>query len=279
MESKSIWPPLLVLLLAVGALFGFYRLERVDEANLKLVETKTAHATISRYLEDRRERAALLHQILATRKGIEKKKEDLGIIRMSVEADIRYIQSSMSSAIAQVIKDSRDQAIPVLELADGEVLREAKITRADATGVAVVHTDGIAKIDVTNLPKNLVERFDLGPESLQREIENLQLVVGLSPEVDTTTRDAEQQAYARKIVQLEASIERARSFKDRLEAEVERYEEQIKDAEANGRPTITDRSSRDVADGKAGDARNDLAELEQELIRLKAAAGQLGERK
>lgn len=274
MESQSIWPPLLVLVLAVGALFAFYHFERVDEANLQLINARTAHTTITRLWEERQNRSGLLQQIQTSKADIEKKKVDLARMRVSVEADMRYIGSSMASAINQVIKDSSAQSIPILELTNGETLKEAKITRAEKGGIGVVHSDGIAKVDIANLPEDILERFDLGPLSLQREIENLQLVVGIAPNVDTKTRETEQQTNARQVIQLEAAIENARNFKNRLEAEVARYDEQIRAAETIGQPTVVLRSSRDVANGKAGDARIELAALEQELIRIRAAAGE-----
>lgn len=286
MESQNIWPPILVLILAIGALFGYYHLERVDEARNALESARMGRENSQKYLNSRRamwgeleQKVVLAHRIQANETLLAERETRLENIRREVEADLNYLSDSMGSAKQQLMAESGAQSVPVFQLKDGRSFNNAKITRADGSGISVVHSDGISKIEMTNLPDELVEKFDLGPNSIQHGIENLQQIVGLAPDEDRSKLEAQERAYARRIEQLEAAVERARSFKVRLEEEVLRFDEQIEEARSEGQLTITLRSSRDVADGKAGDARRELVELENELLRLRAAAAELKTKK
>jgi hypothetical protein len=53
------------------------------------------------------------------------------------------------------------------------------------------------------------------------------------------------------------------------------YDRQITEAELNQQPTFNLRTMRDLAEGSAGQARNELRKLKAELEKLKAKEGQL----
>ena len=282
MESQRIGPALLFLLFCAGVISAIYYFKRVDEANDAFLDARKVHEVTLQQLgekqrqqHDIQEKLDLQNEIEKGRSLIEQRATELAKLHRSVEADLKYLSTAVAKARNQKAALSQSQPIPTFVLRNGTTLANAKITRAEGSAITVVHSDGISQVDFGDFPEGLVEEFDLGPDSIQAQLEALQQEVGLAPNVGKSQLQAQARGYARKIQQLESAHERAWHYCKKLEAEVARYNADIKEAEETGQPTFRLRSARDVAQGSAGNARRQVSELEKELLRARAAAAEL----
>lgn len=277
MEDGRFWPPILVLLLVVGSLFAFRYMEQVDVANGALVDAKLALEQTKESLAGRREmwkaveaaslklsRAQQKTKEAATIQNEADKKERL------VEGDLKYTIKSFKEAVEKVRADAVGTDIPELVLLNGKTLKGAKIRKAESASISFLHAEGISSASVNDLPRDLVDKFDMGTSSITVQLE--QLESNISNNVASTPAASESPellALRKRIAQLTIQIDSASTHKDKLETEVKNYNDQIKAAELVNNPTFNLRTMRDVAEGNAGLARNELKLLKAELEKRK----------
>jgi septal ring factor EnvC (AmiA/AmiB activator) len=151
------------------------------------------------------------------------------------------------------------------------MLRGAKIRKIDPSGLSLIHADGIGLVSIDLLPAEIKERYDLGPSALLPEMElaRATFLEKAVVEVVDDSRSSEISAVKKRISTLEIQMESSTKHKEKLEKEVKDLEDQIKAAEAKRAPTQSLRTMKDVVDGNAGMARNELKVQKLELEKLK----------
>ena len=233
MEDGRYWPPVLVLILAVVALFGFRYMEEVDVANAAYEDAKLALAQTRESLDARKAMWATVEAASAKLAKAQEKQNE--ILRMQDEAekkerliggDLKYTLKSFSAVVEKIRADAVGCEIPEIVLLNGTTLKNAKIRKVDYNTISLFHASGISSVPYDQLPKDLVEKFDLGPGSLIAQLEQLEDSIGTT---DATAKNdgepsPELQAVRRKISQLDIKINTASVRKDKLEAEAQSFE-------------------------------------------------------
>ncbi len=284
MEDGRFWPPIIIIALAVAGLFGFRYLEQVDAANNALVDTQLALRQAKESLEGRKELGAVVDvaaQKLVLAKQKQKDAEQAQIEadkkQRLVEGDLRYTIKSMNEAVEKIRADAVGCEITEVVLLNGTVFKNAKIRKVDDNSISFLHSIGISSVPVEQIPLEFVEKFDMGPRSIVAQLEQLEASFGnaVATERPDPAENPKLLAIRKRIAHLEVQINSADAHKEKLEAEVRDYDTQIKNAETKGPVSFSLRTMRDVAEGNAGAARNELKLLKTEMEKLKVSESSL----
>jgi chromosome segregation ATPase len=190
MDSNKLWFPILLLLLAVGGMFAYRHLAQVDEGNAKVLNARESLASVRVSLKARKESLGKV-DAAAGRLGDAKARlaksandmEEAEKKQRQVESDLRYLTNSMPEAVEKVRAAGLGTRYPEVVLNDSKKLTDAQIKKFDESGISFLHSGGFQVVPVENLPPALVEQFDLGPNSLVRQIAALnEEFVGLGPD-------------------------------------------------------------------------------------------------
>lgn len=287
MESAKFWPALFVLVLAVASLFGFRYMELYDEANrravdLRLVLSQSEDSLIVRKaMCENSEKTALevqqeLQKAANKHQEASKIQQEADSKERLVSGDLAYLTKSMKTSVEKVRADTIGIAIPELQLANGKSLQRASIKKIDDFSASVLHANGLTAVSTSDLPAELIEKFDVGPASLTKQLESLEVSIGLQKSPVVKGDDSKLVAIQKRMAHLEVQIDHATKYKDKLEREVATYDEEAKKAEANGIPTINIRTMKDIAEGNAGMARIQLRQLQTEYEKVKIENASLG---
>jgi len=262
-------------------MFAFRYMEQIDVVNAAVVDGKLVLKQTQESLNGRKEvlakaeNAYLKFQQAAVKKEMAAKNQDEADKKeRRVEGDLNYTVKSFQDTADTVRNSATGVVLPELQLVGGKIYKDVKIRKADSESISVVHSEGIANIRADQLPQNLIVQYDIGPNSLSAQL--LELLKNASNPDSTKNSNAspaesELHSLRQKISHLSVQIESATKYKDKLEGEVKEYESQIKSTETKSTiPTFTLRSMRDVAEGNAGVARNELKQLEIEMQKLKS---------
>lgn len=183
-EDGKIW----ILLFLVGILISFGYISHyfgaVDDANLALQESKTKLRDLKEMIATRQRGWQEQEQIVAKIKveadknaALTKTKEDLDTRQRAAEAELSYSVESMKNAVEKVRGSANGTDLGEITLTTGKVLRAVKVRRVDDSGISVIHADGIGTIPPEQLPENLREKYDLGPNALLLQLQEAQVAL------------------------------------------------------------------------------------------------------
>jgi hypothetical protein len=171
-ESKS-WVFLFLISAIIGIGYAAHYFSSVDSANAALLETKSKIADMNELLFQRKKSWADLEKLsLQSREVVEKNnillkaKEILDKRYRTVEGDLNYAVDSSKTAIEKARNSAPGTELGDITLANGKVLRAAKVRKVEESGISMIHSDGIGMISLELLPVDLKERYDLGPDAL-----------------------------------------------------------------------------------------------------------------
>lgn len=278
-EESKIWVLIVIFAALIGIGYGSFYLTTVDETNLMLQESKSKLASTHESLSYKKKMWADVDvQMIKNRELVEqnsvlvKAKEVLDTRYRKVVSELNYAADSMKSAVDKTRGNAPGTELGDITLTNGKQLRGAKIRKLDSSGLSLIHADGIGLVTVDLLPAEVVERFDLGPGALLPQLLQAQAVfLGKAvPEVVDDSGPSKIAAVKKRIALLEVQMESSTKHKDKLEKEVKEIEEKIKMAEEKRAPTQTLRTMKDVAEGNAGMARNELKVQKLELEKMKS---------
>jgi hypothetical protein len=181
LEESKFW----VILILVGILgslgYGAHYLASVDEANLALQESKSKLVSVQDQLAFRkkewagREQSVAKIQVETDKTATLLKAQDILETRYrKVESDLKYLLESMKTSVAQARESAVGSELGEITLASGKVLRGVKMRKVEGAGISMIHADGIGTIAVEQLPENLKEKYDLGPNALISVIQQAQ---------------------------------------------------------------------------------------------------------
>jgi hypothetical protein len=278
-EESKVWLFTFIFAALIGIGYGSFYLTTVDEANLALQESKSKLASTHESLAYKKkmwadvETHVVKNRELSEQNSVLLKAKDVLDTRYrKVASDFNYSVESMKSAV-----DKSRGAAPGTELGDimltnGKMLRGAKIRKLDSSGRSLIHADGIGLVTIDLLPAEIKARYDLGPGALLPEMElaRATFLEKAVVEVVDDSSSSKISAVKKRISTLEIQMESSTKHKEKLEKEVKDLEEQIKAAEAKRAPTQSLRTMKDVVDGNAGMARNELKVQKLEIEKMKA---------
>lgn len=283
MEDGKFWPALIMLALAVGGIFAFRHFEIYDKANAAAIDARSAVNIATEGLNLRKnmwERmATLLQEGTEANDRHQKAQAEADTKERLVTGDLTYLTKAMKEKVASVRLEATKTEIGAVALRNGKTIRNAKIKKVDDVSATFLHSDGIITVPVSDLPEELVERFDLGSESIVAQLENLERDIGSKVDIPVVLEDPNLLGVRKRIAQISVQIEHATKHKDKLEKEVSDYGEEMKKAESNGIPTTNISGMRDIAEGNAGMARIQLRQLQTELEKLKVEEAALSKKK
>lgn len=277
-ESKS-WPFIAMLGTLVGLGYTAYYLSSVDTANAMLQETKSKLAEMHEAIRLRKNswektenvRFKML-QSLEQNKALLQAKDILDKRFHELQGNVQFAVESMQTAVNKMRDSATGTDLGDFTLLSGKVLRGTKIRKVEERGVSLLHADGIGTFTPDQLPADFTEKFDLGPNSLLPQLEQLAADLNLST-TPTTVHNNPATADAKKgILSLQAAIEATTLRVAKEEQKVAALNREIEDAESKKLPTFNVRTMRDIAEGNAGQTRNELKKLKAELERLKNRA-------
>ncbi|HBJ82496.1 MAG TPA: hypothetical protein DDZ88_01195 [Verrucomicrobiales bacterium] len=278
-EESKIWIFIVLISALIGIGYGSYYMTSVDEANLALLESKSKLADTQELLSIKRKSWADVEVLGAKNRELAdqntvlaKAKEVLDTRYRKVMSDLNYAAESMKSAVDKTRGDAPGTELGDITLTNGKHLRGAKIRKLDSSGLSLIHADGIGLVTIDLLPAEILERFDLGPGALLPQMLQAQAIfLGKAiPEVVDDSGPSKIAAVQKRISSLEIQMESSTKYKDKLEKEVKELEEKIKVAEEKRAPTQTLRTMKDVVEGNAGMARNELKVQKLELEKMKS---------
>lgn len=283
MEDGKFWPALIMLALAVGGIFAFRHFEIYDKANAAAIDARSAVNIATEGLNLRKnmwERmATLLQEGTEANDRHQKAQAEADTKERLVTGDLTYLTKAMKEKVASVRLEATKTEIGAVALRNGKTIRNAKIKKVDDVSATFLHSDGIITVPASDLPEELIERFDLGSESIVAQLENLERDIGSKVDIPVVLEDPNLLGVRKRIAQISVQIEHATKHKDKLEKEVSDYGEEMKKAESNGIPTTNISGMRDIAEGNAGMARIQLRQLQTELEKLKVEEAALSKKK
>jgi hypothetical protein len=283
MEDGKFWPALIMLVLAVGGIFAFRYFEMYDKANSTAIDARSAVNIATEALNLRKEMwgraGTLIQEVAEANERHQKAQGEADTKERLVTGDLAYLTKAMKEKVASVRMEATNTEIAAVSLRNGKNLRNARIKKVDDISATFLHSDGITTVAVGDLPAELVEKFDLGSESIVAQLERLERDIGSKVDVPVAVDDSNLVGVRKRIAQINVQIEHATKHKDKLEKEVKDYGEEMKKAESNGIPTTNISGMRDIAEGNAGMARIQVRQLQTELEKLKVEETALSKKK
>lgn len=149
----------------------------------------------------------------------------------------------------------------------------------DESGISLMHADGIGTYAPDLLPADIQEIYDLGSNALLPQLEQLQKNLQDSSPPAITVDNSKSTNATKGQASLQIAIDTATLHVKKEEAKVLDLDKEIKKAEEKRMPTFNLRTMRDIAEGTAGQARNELKKLQFELEKLKASEKKSSPRK
>jgi len=169
MNFSSFLKTLALIAVAVGAYFA-YQYEKTQRAVLKLkaellTERDTRDLCKTPWLEFEPTQIALA-QTAAKTAALQQKKMELEEKVANSTEELKKLAAAARAAVDKVQSAAAEQVIPELKLQDGKVLKDAKLRKIEPGQISFTHLDGIGSVPFSQLPMDLLERLDVGNDSL-----------------------------------------------------------------------------------------------------------------
>lgn len=182
--SGRLWVPLLLLILAISAIYTYRYLDMVDRANASMLSARSQVTEAQELLSlRRREHDELktktddatnkLRQAQTRLDAAQKLMDAANQKERALDGELKYLLNSLPDAIRKVRDASAPDPIAEVRLKDGKVLRNAVIKKVQENEVSLFHSDGYSTVPASNLPNELVETYDLGPTGMVNELRSL----------------------------------------------------------------------------------------------------------
>lgn len=284
MNESRACAPIFVLLIIISGVFTLAYFDKVDKAAAALETAKvqagqslgslraTEQMLAARTALKQENQAFLTRLQLAERRlnAAEKIIATADNKQLLIESDLRNLVDSVKGITAQRLEAIKETVLHELQLKSGKILRNVRLRKFDDALCSFVHSDGIGSMPMSELPLDLLEQLNIGPESILGRLHQFQIDMGLAAPLTTAGRTKKEplNMLSRRAAELESRIAGASAHLARLESEVNEYDVSIMKEQTLGNPTFNIRSMRDVAVGNAGLARLNLTKLEADLKKL-----------
>ncbi len=165
----------IILLLAAigGAFYGADCYHKIDQAKSELLQLKPELSQTQEFLSFSRnawEKYEALKikadQAAAKTSSLKQQKENGEKKLKAALEEFTVLAAAMNDSVNKVRTNDARLAFPEIKLADGRVLKDAKVRKVEETQVSFMHSAGIGSAPVAQLPPLLLEQLDLGTTSL-----------------------------------------------------------------------------------------------------------------
>lgn len=195
-EDSKAWVFLVIFTIVVGVGYGAHYLSSVDSANATLLESRNKLAGVNEILVQRKSLWAdlektgnLIRQEMAQNEVLLKAKDVLDKRHQSVESGLSKAVTEMKAAVEKNRAAAAGTDLGDLTLNNGRILRGAKIRKLEESGVALAYADGIGTIPLSDMPENLIAKYDFGPNAVMPGVIKAQTTFLAQPPItlsDTT---------------------------------------------------------------------------------------------
>lgn len=170
------------LLLLACIIGGCDQLAKLDKLKAELAELKSLADIARETAELRRKewteiKAAKdkVDQLEARMTEVIRQRDLLDIKERKLTGEIKYMADSMAAAVEITRTFAIGTVIPELRLPGRSALYNAKIFKINDDSISFLHEDGVANLQAKTdeLPVEFVRKYDLGPKSIHRGLQNL----------------------------------------------------------------------------------------------------------
>ncbi len=170
------------VLLFACVLGGCDYLSELDKLKAELAELKTQAAETRETADLRRQEWSELKAAkdkldlqLQHEKELIQQRDLLDTQERKLIGEITYLTGSMTAVVEKARSSAIGTVIPELKLPGRPALHNAKIFKITDDSVSFLHEDGVANLNVKadELPVEIVQKYDLGPKSLHKGLQNL----------------------------------------------------------------------------------------------------------
>jgi len=197
MDESKVWAPLILLAILIGGTFLYRHLDLVDSANEAYVTTRDAVHTAEESLRVRQNQWDGISKAVGearARLAAATEKHDKAAatnaeadkLQRKVENELNYLINSFAGSVERARSTALGTRLPSLVLADGKTLTNVQFKKFDDTGISLIHDGGFGSVPVSNLPNELVEQFDIGPNSIVNKARELKAEAARTPTADKT---------------------------------------------------------------------------------------------
>ncbi|MHB1081690.1 MAG: hypothetical protein ACYC67_20035 [Prosthecobacter sp.] len=172
-EESKIWVTLLLVSLIISFSYYIHYQDTIDDANLALQQSQSKLASMKDLLSVKKkswnEKERVVNKIKAeTDKNttLLKTQETLDQRYHQADNDFKYALQSMKEAVERTRNNAPGTELGEIKLANGKTLLNVKIRKVEESGISFIHADGVGTIPSDQVPENLKEQYDLGPNAL-----------------------------------------------------------------------------------------------------------------
>jgi len=178
METGKFWFIIIFVCIVAGIFTGVEYFQGIDAANARVVETKSKLSQIKDTLTVRQEEwnkvsvlATKAQQALTKEAPLVARRDQLQTEIRRLEADFKYMVKSVKDSVEKIRAAGVGAEFPEVKLANGKVLKAAKIKKLDLQNISFIHADGFTIVPYDELPDDIRERFNLGGNGLAEQLE------------------------------------------------------------------------------------------------------------
>ena len=169
---------IIAFVVAVAGIFTIAQhFQGIDAANAVLIESKSKLSQLKESLAVRQDEwvkieavAAKAQQATTLEAPLLQELDELKAKHRRVEADFKYMVSSIRSTVDKVRVTAIGSEYPEVQLTTGKTLKLAKIKKMDAMNISFIHADGFTIVPYDQLPEEIRERFDMGGNGLAEQV-------------------------------------------------------------------------------------------------------------
>ncbi|MCX6849896.1 MAG: hypothetical protein NTY98_13320 [Verrucomicrobia bacterium] len=183
-EESKIWVTLFLVGLIISFSYYIHYQDTVDDANLALQQSQSRLASMKDLLSVKKkswnEKERIVNKIKAeaekntTLLGAQ---ETLGQRYNKADSDFKFALESMRESVERTRNNAPGTELGEIKLANGKTLLNVKIRKVDESGISFIHADGVGTMPSDQVPENLKEQYDLGPNALVSMIQQAQIAL------------------------------------------------------------------------------------------------------
>lgn len=159
----------LICFVLIGIFYGVNHTTEIDEATRNLEEAKRELDMLDGAIKNQENLTAWRKELWALSQvsGIlQKKNDDVRSEIRAMERSEARVMDSFLKTVERVRNDTIGMTMDELPLANGLVLKRVRVQGLDRTTMSVLHSEGISKVALEDLPDDLKARLRIGMTTL-----------------------------------------------------------------------------------------------------------------
>jgi len=191
LEEKKAWAALFLVGIIIAFSYYINYEDKLSEASSALQESKSQLKSMKELLPQRKKAWSEKERVVSKIKAeadkntaLLKAQEALDQRYHKADSDFKYALQSMKESVERTRNNAPGTELGEIKLANGKTLLNVKIRKVEESGISFIHADGVGTIPSDQVPENLKEQYDLGPNALVSLIEQAQTALLQEPGTD-----------------------------------------------------------------------------------------------